>query len=293
MISDESAFEGRKTREEGMKRALKGFTLIELLVVVSIIALLVSILVPALSSAREQAKRAVCLSNLRQVGIAAELYLIDNDYRFYEYLQGGMVSPAAAEFGQGGIPANVNVQDLPPDDPQYIQYINTRDWRPLNEYVETYDIWKCPSDKGKIPHPTYNPAGSNTATIDPPSWKRPSRGASYMFNWWGVAETLKGGMVNSNPNIANNANKIKRPSLFVLFNEPSLLDVNYYVSPYGGKFVYSAGYGSGGTWNWHVRFFEDATSCVVFADGHASYLDHFTGLGNETTEFKLIADWKK
>ena len=62
-----------------MLRPRKGFTLIELLVVVSIIALLVSILLPALSKAREQAKRAVCLSNVKGLGTATVMYATDND----------------------------------------------------------------------------------------------------------------------------------------------------------------------------------------------------------------------
>jgi len=59
----------------------RGFTLIELLVVISIIALLISILMPALSKAREQAKSVVCMGNERQVGLAM-LYYADewDDY---------------------------------------------------------------------------------------------------------------------------------------------------------------------------------------------------------------------
>ncbi|AQQ70232.1 type II secretion system protein G [Limihaloglobus sulfuriphilus] len=59
----------------------KAFTLIELLVVISIIALLMSILMPALSRVRKQAKRTVCGSNLHNWGLAVNAYYSDNDYK--------------------------------------------------------------------------------------------------------------------------------------------------------------------------------------------------------------------
>ncbi len=57
----------------------RAFTLIELLVVIAVIALLMALLVPALRAAREQARRAVCLSNLRQLTTAWLLYAYEND----------------------------------------------------------------------------------------------------------------------------------------------------------------------------------------------------------------------
>jgi prepilin-type N-terminal cleavage/methylation domain-containing protein len=57
------------------------FTLIELLVVISIIALLMGILIPALFRAREQGRKTLCANNLRQINTSLRLYAVDNDGR--------------------------------------------------------------------------------------------------------------------------------------------------------------------------------------------------------------------
>ena len=99
-------------------RERNGFTLIELLVVVAIIALLVSILVPALQKAREQAQRVVCLSNEGQMGLAVCLYTSAYD-GWFPYLPGEYVSvdwlPSAAWDAYLNItdPESVNAKVLP------------------------------------------------------------------------------------------------------------------------------------------------------------------------------------
>ena len=74
LASERQIASSRTSRNDGKR----GFTLIELLVVVAIIAVLVAMLLPAISKAREVARLSVCLSNLRQIGVGLHSYAEDN-----------------------------------------------------------------------------------------------------------------------------------------------------------------------------------------------------------------------
>ncbi|WCJ61022.1 type II secretion system protein [Fontisphaera persica] len=87
----------------------RGFTLVELLLVVAIIAILMALLLPALGSAKERARRVHCISNLRQVSLAFRLFALDHDGKYPWFLrrnEGGTYGPRAAEIWRNVICAS-------------------------------------------------------------------------------------------------------------------------------------------------------------------------------------------
>jgi prepilin-type N-terminal cleavage/methylation domain-containing protein/prepilin-type processing-associated H-X9-DG protein len=80
-----------------MQQRRPGFTLIELLVVIAIISILASILFPVFAQSREKARQASCLSNLRQLGVAMELYKQNSDGMYPSARIGPEVKPPPVE----------------------------------------------------------------------------------------------------------------------------------------------------------------------------------------------------
>ena len=92
---------------------LSAFTLIELLVVISIVGLLAAMLMPALRKARESARTAKCAGNLRQLGLAMQMYLDEQGryFSYYDTVPGGRVWYFGQEqpFNPGGMPGTRNL----------------------------------------------------------------------------------------------------------------------------------------------------------------------------------------
>jgi prepilin-type N-terminal cleavage/methylation domain-containing protein/prepilin-type processing-associated H-X9-DG protein len=227
----------------------KGFTLIELLVVVAIIALLVSILVPALGKAREQARIVVCAANLRAIGVAWEFYLEDNGDRFPPFGQN------IHWFYGGKHPSIASGNALP--------------FRPLNPYAalastnqDAAEIFRCPSDRDIAA-----PPGQTSRTNGYPTY-------DYYGNSYMLAFTL---LYNDDPETY--VAETQRPNRMVNVRmAPSRMmlagDCQWYFTL--GDAVWDA--------NFHKRM--DSVN-LLFLDGHVSYTALTRGVG-QTAEYSLF-----
>jgi len=178
--------EAARVEDTGARRA---FTLIELLVVIAIIAILAAMLLPAFGTAKQRAKDIQCVSQLRQCGVAMQLYLPDfADQYFWKSADVNLTGMEwfiwAGRTNNNLNTAQGNLFNLAP--------------RPLNRYGLSAPVVTCPRDQGRAdtqPHSLFDWVGN-----------------SYMFNAVGYpTATTSGGLDGAK------ATTVQLPSRTVLF----------------------------------------------------------------------------
>ncbi len=127
----------------------KGFTLIELLVVIAIIGILAAMVFPVFARARESARKAVCLSNVKNIALAIQMYLADNN----DTLPPGEHRQEVLDYWAAGPGGGTDVCGVETDYlPTYGWWTNPYVKWPvvLDEYVKNRDVWRCPSARVEV-----------------------------------------------------------------------------------------------------------------------------------------------
>jgi len=130
----------------------KGFTLIELLVVIAIIGILAAMVFPVFARARESARKAVCLSNVKNIALAIQMYLADNNDTLPPNEHNQEVIAYFSTYPGRGTPGDPSGQDCLADDPANPWTATAANpylrWAVIfDEYVKNRDVWRCPSYK--------------------------------------------------------------------------------------------------------------------------------------------------
>ena len=160
-----------KTESRSGKSASRGFTLIELLVVISIIALLLAILMPALSKARELAPAAAGMSNMHQWAVMLKLYTDDNDGKYPDNATGwrnGVWIASLWDYFEDDIEGGIL---MCPSAENRWQNVDETQWKGAHAQGGTYQSFAFPNTKGSM----------DTSDIDEDN---PILTASYGVNNW-------------------------------------------------------------------------------------------------------------
>jgi len=229
------------------------FTLIELLVVIAIIAILASMLLPALANAKERARRAQCSSNVKQQVTACVMYTLDSNDRFPT---GKNFEDSANRFG--GKYGN---------DPYFQSAVSSSNWL-INPYVglqqpgvTTDDAggalaFKCPSDNGYEAEGPWTPTGPSGPGYHPTVYD--GVGTSYRYN--SDANTKTKGFPPSYGLHNRKTTDVKFPTKCILLADRAAI-VHYegfYTPPFFPVYWHNKkdiGYANVGFVDGHVRYF--------------------------------------
>jgi prepilin-type N-terminal cleavage/methylation domain-containing protein/prepilin-type processing-associated H-X9-DG protein len=155
----------------------RGFTLIELLVVIAIIGILAAMVFPVFARARESARKAVCLSNVKNIALAVNMYLADYNDTFWPAEHRQEVWDYAATMPGGGDETDPDLCDLHDEGNPYIKPAVV-----LDEYTKNRDVWRCPSAKVQQGAMWIYPVP------DWLGWLKANEGAWNYANWWGPCQ---------------------------------------------------------------------------------------------------------
>jgi prepilin-type N-terminal cleavage/methylation domain-containing protein len=265
------------------------FTLIELLVVIAIIGILASLLLPALSRAKEKAHTATCINNMHQLGLAMRLYVDDNSGTFPS-ASAFEVNPATGN--RLTDPAIIRSTQAVPGgfDPiaALSSHILSARARPLYPYLKPSQVYACPRDKGQAILPCASAVKQQPSNFE-------TIGCSYSWNGGPLTTLADGGFLRQ-PLGGNNGLSRKREdhaedsTRFILFYEPP---ARIYGCLETGPRWYQWHYGKGSGQFADVETAPSAFhSAIAFVDGHAGFFDFSRTLKEQPLyPYEPTKDW--